>query len=120
MLGFISSFADDHQFPEEFKNKLVIVGDELFSNIIRYGYENNGGSIFVRLLFDESQNEFAMTIIDKAKAFNQLEVNNKEVSGDVKELKVGGLGLIIVKKIMDEYAYDRINDKNILMLKKRF
>ena len=61
-----------------------------------------------------------MTIIDKAKAFNQLEVNNKEVSGDVKELKVGGLGLIIVKKIMDEYAYDRINDKNILMLKKRF
>lgn len=120
MLSFIEEFEEEHQFPVEFKQKLVIVGDELFSNIIKYGYQNNGGDIFVRLLFNEDKNEFAMTIIDKGVAFNQLEVKEKEVGTDIQKQKIGGLGLLIVKKIMDEYAYDRVNEKNILVLKKRF
>lgn len=120
MLDFISKFGDKHQFPEDFKNKLVIVGDELFSNIINHGYEGKGGEIFVRILFNHDKNEFALTVIDRAKAFNQLEVNNPEVGSDAKTQKIGGLGIMIVKKIMTQYAYDRINDKNILVLKKSF
>ncbi len=120
MLNFISDFGKGFNFPEDFRNKLVIVGDELFSNIIKHGYEDNGGVIFVRLLFDKDKNEFALTVIDKAKPFNQLEVNNPEVGSDAKTQTIGGLGIMIVKKIMTEYAYDRINDKNILVLKKSF
>ena len=121
MLNFIEEFGNENNFPESFKNKLVIVGDELLSNIVKYGYEDNGGEIFVRLLFNKDNNEFVLTIIDRAKAFNQLEVDNSpyDANGN-KPLKVGGLGLLIVKKIMTEYAYDRINGKNILVLKKRF
>ena len=120
MLGFINDFGDRCKFSQEFKNQLAIVGDEIFSNIIKHGYDNNGGEIYVRLLFEEDKKEFIMTIVDKAKPFDQLEVNNAPVSGEVNKLKVGGLGLIIVKKLMTECAYDRINDKNILVLKKRF
>ena len=120
MLSLISDFGKEHNLPEEFNNELVVVGDELFSNIIKHGYEGKGGPLFVRLLFDDDRNEFAFTIIDKAKAFNQLEVDNPGVGSDPKTQKVGGLGIIIVKKIMSEYAYDRINGKNILVLKKRF
>ena len=120
MIGFIEKFSDKHEFPVEFKNKLLIVGDELFTNIVNHGYENQGGEIFVRLLFNKTNNEFALTVIDRAAAFNQLAVNNPEVGSDPKTQKVGGLGLILVKKIMDEYAYDRVNDKNILVLKKGF
>ena len=120
MLDFIAKFGDKHKFPEDFKNKLVIVGDELFSNIINHGYEGKGGEIYVRLLFNKDHNEFALTVIDKAKPFNQLEVNNPEVGSDAKIQQIGGLGIMIVKKIMTEYAYDRINDKNILVLKKSF
>ena len=120
MLEFVNNFGDEHQFPEDFKNKLAIVSDELLSNIIKYGYENNDGNIFVRLLFDEDKKEFGITIIDKAKPFNQLAVNNPTLDANNPKQKIGGLGLIIVKKIMDEYAYDRINGKNILVLKKKF
>ena len=120
MLDLINDFGEKHHFPEEFKNKLVIVGDELFSNIIVHGYENKGGDIYVRLLFNEDKKEFALTVIDRAQTFNQLEVNNPEVGSDAKAQKIGGLGIMIVKKIMTEYAYDRINDKNILVLKKSF
>lgn len=116
MLDFINDFGNQHQFPEGFIRKLLIVGDELFSNIVKYGYENNGGSIFVRLLFNSDTNEFSMTIIDVAKQFNQLEVEEPLDN----QLRIGGLGISIVKNIMDEYAYDHINGKNILNLKKKF
>ena len=119
MLGFIADFTEQCHLPDEFTNQLSIVGDEIFSNIIKHGYENNGGEIFVRLLYDFDTKEFAFTIIDKAKPFNQLEVDNAPLSGESK-IRVGGLGLIIVKKIMTECAYDRINGKNILVLKKKF
>ena len=119
MLSFISGFVDKYNVPEDFKTKLLIVGDEILSNIIRHGYENKGGDIFIRLLFDKDKNELALTIIDHARAFNQLEVN-KPTYSEGKPLEEGGLGLVIVKKIMTECAYDRINDKNILVFKKKF
>lgn len=117
MLKFLEDFAVEQGFPESFKNKLLIVGDELFSNIVKHGYEGKGGPVFLRLLFNKDLNEFYMTIIDKAKKFNQLEVN---IPKDEKKPRIGGFGISIVKKIMDEYAYDYINGKNIIVLKKKF
>lgn len=120
MLNFIESFCDKHKFPEEFKNQLMVVGDELISNIINHGYENNGGPIYMRLLFNESTKQFVLTLVDKAKEFNQLSVDNSPIEGDAKKQKVGGLGILIVKNIMTDSSYQRINDKNILVLKKSF
>ena len=120
MLSFVKDFCKQHKFQDDFSSNLLVVGDELFSNIVKYGYENKGGELFIRLLFNEDQKEFVLTVVDKAPAFNQLEVNNSVVSGDASKQKVGGLGILIVKKIMSEYAYDRINGKNILVLRKKF
>ena len=117
MLAFIDNFAKDNEFPASFTNKLLVVGDELFSNIVKHGYEEKGGPIFVRLLFNKDSKEFSLTVIDTAKEFNQLEVatNNEKPL-----VRVGGLGISIVKKIMTDCAYDHINGKNILVLKKKF
>ena len=119
-LRFVGDFCDQHHLNSDFKNNLSVVADELYSNIVKYGYKNNGGEVFTRLLFNKDKNEFAMTVIDKAPAFNQLEINNSPLEGDPQDKKVGGLGILIVKKIMSQYAYDRINNKNILVLRKKF
>ena len=116
MLDFIASFGKEHAFPESFTNKMLIVGDELFSNIIRHGYENQGGPIILRLSFDEKANEFCLVIIDKAKEFNQLSVANPAE----KTLRIGGLGISIVKNIMSKCAYERVDGQNVLTLKKGF
>ena len=120
MLALIENFGEEHHFPMSFVNQLVVVGDELFSNIVNHGYNNKGGDIFVRLLFNDDTNEFALTVIDRATPFNQLEVNDEAYDENTDKNKIGGLGILIVKKIMTEYAYDYINGKNILVLKKRF
>ena len=99
---------------------LMVVADEIYSNIVKYGYKESGGDVFTRLFYNKDKQEFVMTIIDKAPAFNQLDINNAPIEGDVSDRPVGGLGILIVKKIMTEYAYDRINNKNILVLKKKF
>ena len=118
MLDFINKFATENQFPISFTNKLLVVGDELFSNIIKHGYGEEGGPIFVRLLFNEDTKEFCIIVIDQAKEFNQLEVDL--VDDDKPRVRVGGLGISIVKKIMTDCSYDHINGKNILVLKKKF
>ena len=118
-LNFVKEFCDTYNLDKDFKSKLLVVADELYSNIVKYGYNNNGGEIFSRLLFNKDKNEFAMTIIDRAPAFNPLDVNNSPLEGEADKLKIGGLGILIVKKIMTQYAYDRINNKNILVLKKK-
>ena len=119
-LDFVEQFCDEHQINPTFKNNLLVVADELYSNIVKYGYKNNGGEVFTRLLFNKDKNEFVLTVIDRAPAFNQLEINNSPLQGDIKDKPAGGLGILIVKNIMSQYAYDRINNKNILVLRKKF
>ena len=119
-LSFIESFCNEQKIDQDFRTKLLVVADEIYSNIVKHGYEGKGGEVFTRLLFNKDKKEFIMTIIDKGQEFNQLEVNNSPLSGDAEAQKVGGLGILIVKSIMSECAYDRINNKNILVLRKRF
>lgn len=119
MLAFINEFGESHCFPKPFLNKLAIVGDEIISNIVHHGYQNNGGEILIRLSFNDETKDFVLTVIDEAIEFNQLDVEDKAYEKDSKIEKVGGLGILIVKTIMDEYAYDHINGKNILVLKKK-
>lgn len=120
MLTFIKDFCNLHKIQEDFTSNLLVVGDELFSNIVKYGYQGNGGELFIRLLLNEDKKELVLTVIDKAPEFNQLKVNNAMVGDDANKQQIGGLGILIVKKIMSQYAYDRINGKNILVLRKKF
>ena len=120
MLELISDFGHEMKLEEMFINNLSVVADEMLSNIIKYGYANYTDDIFIRLLFNVDKNEFVITLIDRAVKFNPFEVNNQPVGGDVSQIREGGLGILIVKKLMSEYAYDYINGKNIVTLKKKF
>ena len=120
MIDFLRSFAKKHHFEESFVNNLSVVSDELLSNICKYGYPDKPGDIYIRALYNFENKEFILTIIDKGIPFNPFTQEEKEVSGDVSEIKEGGLGILIVKKLMSEYAYDNINKKNIVTLKKTF
>ena len=121
MLSFIEDFCQKNKIDKQFTHQLLIVGDELLSNIKKHGYKDNDGTIFIRLVNNLTTNEFSITIIDKAPAFNQFSVNNSSIKDkDANNTKEGGLGILIVKKLMDEYVYDYINEKNIVVLRKKF
>lgn len=116
LLSFIQDFATKEGFDRELINSLLIIGDELISNIIKYAYEGQG-DIYLRLMRNDE--EFVLTLVDHGKPFNALEVNHERLFGEAKDQKVGGLGILIVKQIMDNITYDYLNKKNILILRKK-
>ena len=120
MLGFLSNFASKLNLGDSFKNKGLVAADEILSNVVKYGYKEHKGQIYLRALFNVDQKEFILTVIDNGIPFDPFKVNNKPLSGDIEDQEVGGLGILIVKNLASEYAYDRLNDKNITILKKKF
>lgn len=120
MLGFLEKFCNEKDIEPSFINKFLVVGDEIFSNIVNYAYPEGHGKIFIRLLHNIDKNEVILTVIDTGIEFNPFTINNSPIEGDVSNRKEGGMGILIVKNLMNEYAYDRINNKNIITLKKVF
>ncbi|MCR4911754.1 MAG: SpoIIE family protein phosphatase [Bacilli bacterium] len=115
----IKAFAEKYNFPKAFTNTLLTVGDELISNIVKYAYKDENGTVYMRLLYDLDDKLFTMTIIDSGIIFNPFITDNKPLQGDVQERKEGGLGILIVKQVMDSVTYDNVNGKNIIVLKKK-
>lgn len=119
MLSFISNFVDEQKIEPSFKNNLLVVGDELVSNIVNYAYQDEEGEVYIRILFNLDKRELIFTLIDKGIPFNPLEVNSNPLEGKAEDQRIGGLGILIVKNIMSESTYDRIYDKNIITLRKK-
>ena len=92
--------------------------DELFTNIISYGFKD-GKEHIVKVTLTPENDELCLCIEDDGKPFNPIEFETPDVSCSVEECKIGGLGIHIMKKLMDEVCYERCGDKNVLNLKKK-
>jgi serine/threonine-protein kinase RsbW len=96
---------------------LNLIGDELVTNIISYGYEDELEHIIgLHLVITPSQ--WTLKIQDDGQPFNPLERVNSELLMSMEERSIGGLGIHFVKQIMDEIRYERTESYNIIILKK--
>lgn len=92
--------------------------DELFTNIISYGFQDDKEHV-VRITLTPENDQLCLCIEDDGKPFNPIEFESPDVSCSVEKCKIGGLGIHIMKKLMDEICYERCEDKNVLNLKKK-
>jgi sigma-B regulation protein RsbU (phosphoserine phosphatase) len=100
--------------PPKIQNQIGIAVDEVFSNIARYAYTPETGDATVRVAVgDDIMIEFE----DSGVAYNPLEEDEPDISLSVTEREIGGLGIFIVKKIMDSVDYRREDGKNILTIR---
>ena len=91
--------------------------DELFTNIISYGF-NDEDEHNIKVTVTPLKQEICLCIEDDGVPFNPAEFEAPDVAGSVENCKVGGLGIHIMRKLMDDICYERCGDKNILTLKK--
>ena len=91
--------------------------DELFTNTISYGFEDDLEHI-IRFTMDLDNQVLTLSIEDEGVPFNPLEKKDPEVPADLIDVRIGGLGIHIVRKLMDDLRYNRKQGKNKLTMKK--
>ena len=126
VLEFISESIE--HCPIKTQNQINIAVDEIFSNIARYAYHPETGDLIVRIEMigdaGEGHEGFIFPAIkiefeDKGTAYNPLIEKDPDIEKPTEEREVGGLGIFLVKKLMDSVEYKRIDDKNVLIIRKR-
>ena len=97
------------------RNHIGIAVDEIFSNIAGYAYYPLAGIAFVRIAVGS---DIVIEFEDNGVAYDPFSQNAPDVSLPIEERETGGLGLFMVKKIMDSVEYQRKGNKNILTIRK--
>ena len=88
--------------------------EEILVNIAKYAYSPSEGMIDISYEISDEPKQLRVVIKDKGKAFNPLEKEEPDLNSSVQERKIGGLGIFIVRNIMDDVKYERVNDENVL------
>ncbi|TAM79819.1 MAG: ATP-binding protein [Acidobacteria bacterium] len=91
--------------------------DEIVSNVIRYGWKDDREH-YVGVRACHSGNALDVEVEDDGAPFNPLEVPSPNLNCPPAERPVGGLGIHLVRQVMDRLEYQRLNDKNLLVMKK--
>ncbi|MDH3879074.1 MAG: ATP-binding protein [Desulfobacterales bacterium] len=91
--------------------------DELFTNIVSYGFADDLEHIIWFTMNLDNQ-VLTLTIEDEGIPFNPLEMKEPEVPADLIDVRIGGLGIHIVRKLMDDIHYNRKQGRNKLTMKK--
>jgi serine/threonine-protein kinase RsbW len=91
--------------------------EEIITNVIIHGYKGSGGEISITCRITGNLAEIRIT--DTAPLFNPLFLPEPDLAGDVSDRKIGGLGVFLVRQVMNDVRYRREKGKNILTLVKR-
>lgn len=116
---FVSEFVTRHAIASDDQARILIVLEELVTNIVKYGYVNRqGGYAEVALELDDTR--LTMEIVDNADPFDPFkDAPAPDFDTAVEDREVGGLGIHIVRALTDEVHYARTEGRNVLQLTRR-
>ncbi len=117
---FVNSELEKYDCPIKAQMQIDVAIDELFSNIAHYAYNPGVGPATVRLEVTQQPLSVIITFIDNGVQYNPLEKSDPDTTLSAEERDIGGLGIFIVKKSMDEITYEYKDGQNILKVKKNF
>jgi len=121
-LDIVTDFVNEQlemlDCPVKKQMQIDVVLDEIFGNICHYAYTQSEGEVTVRMEEKESGAAVELTFIDSGVRYNPLEKEDPDTTLSIEEKPIGGLGIFIVKKTMDELSYRYEKGQNILTVKK--
>jgi len=116
MFAFIHQAAASQGFDQEKSNKIQLACEEALVNVINYAYSGKIGDL--EIICENKEKGLEIQIIDCGVAFDPLSLASPDINAPIEERRVGGLGVFLMRKIMDEVTYQRIGEHNILKLVK--
>ena len=104
------------EIPKSKMNQIRVIIEELFSNIVRFAYEDQEEHT-IELRMNRMEDKVEIVIIDDGIAFNPLEHDKDPIQDPA--LASGGMGLTLVQTFSNKMTYERIGDKNRLYIEKK-
>ena len=117
--AFVDDFLDQIACPMKSRIQINIVIDEIFGNICHYAYKDSIGAVTVRVESGNTPKAVFLIFTDNGIPYNPLETEDPDITSSSEERKIGGLGIYLVKKNMDEMKYEYVNQQNRLWMEKR-
>ena len=115
---FVNEQLESLDCPMKAQMQIDIVIDELFGNIAHYAYNPEIGQATVRVEVIEEPLSVVITFIDNGVPYDPLAKADPDTTLSADEREIGGLGIYMVKKSMDDITYDYKDGQNILKIKK--
>lgn len=114
---FAEKILSNYNIPEVERNLIIVAIDEVCANLIIHSHKcNETDQINIRI--SEVDNTLEFAIIDKGEIFNITDYNVPSLENLIKDKKTGGIGLILVKKIMDKIMIEKQDGMNICRMYK--
>ena len=119
VLAFIDENLEQLECPMKKQMQIDVAVEELFVNISQYAYTSGKGRASLQLSFDEETRTLSITFIDDGVPYNPLEKEDPDTTLSAEQRQIGGLGIFMVKKSVDDMIYERKNGQNILTILKK-
>jgi serine/threonine-protein kinase RsbW len=113
----LKNWGEDISLPEISISRINICLDELFTNIVSYGFKDDLEHI-IKFTLNLDNQLVIINIEDNGKPFNPLEKMDPDFPENVENAKIGGLGIHIIRNLMDNVSYEREQGNNKLTMKK--
>ena len=113
----LEDWCHDQSISEDIAFQLDLVLDEMVSNVIRHGIKDSGQHIIQVNLHRDGQ-QLTLEIEDDGVPFNPFDAPVPDITKPIEERRPGGLGVFLVRQMMDSLDYERRNGKNYLLIKK--
>ena len=118
VLAFVDAELEALDCPMKAQAQIDVAIDELFSNIAFYAYHPDTGPATVRVEVEEDPLAVIITFLDNGMPYDPLSAKEPDTTLSAEDRPVGGLGVLIVKKSMDDVSYEYKDGQNILTIKK--
>ena len=119
MSEWIEQFGCRHELPAGVVFQLNLALEEIVTNVISYAFDDDEGhKVEVGLSVNVHGNELEAFVKDEGNPYDPTHAAPPDLEAPLEERRVGGLGVHLVREMMDEVSYSRVGNKNVLSLKK--
>ena len=120
LTGLVNAELEAADCPMKAQRQIDIAIDELFSNIANYAYAPGSGELSVRFAAEDAPRAVTLTFVDSGRPFDPLSAAEPDTSLPAEARAIGGLGIMMVRRIMDDVRYARRDGRNELSIRKNY
>lgn len=118
VLAFVEEQLEEYECPMKIRIQISVAVEEIFVNIAHYAYEKGEGDASIQVEAAGEPLQVTITFSDGGIPYNPLSRAEPDITLSAEERGIGGLGIYLVKKSMDDVVYEYRDGKNVLTIKK--